>query len=468
MLQLKDGRVLEEYTVPLLGLGDEVAGRVISLRDITERVRAAAALQESEETLKATIESTGDGILVVDHGGQVVYANARFAEMWRIPPSLLEARDRDKLLAFVMHQLQDPEAFLARVRELYQSSQEDFDTLFFKDGRVFERYSRPLMIDGQATGRVWSFRDSTERRRADEALRESESKFRIMAETVAAAAFIFQGEHMRYVNSAAETMTGYSRNELLAMRFWDVIHPEYQQIVRERGLARQRGEHVPSTYEVKLITKHGEEKWVDFTAGVIEFEGKPAVLGTAFDVTERKWAEAALQEAASRDPLTGLLNRRAGLAAIEERLAHTTATSGRFAVLVLDLDEFKSINDSYNHETGDAALLRFAQVMIDQVDDSGVICRLGGDEFEIGLDGASLEQAVVFAEGLRRSLHRSLTGPGASLPEFKVSTGIACYPEDGTTPDELGRHADEAMYAAKAAGGDRSHAWRHMAAREAA
>jgi len=131
-------------------------------------------------------------------------------------------------------------------------------------------------------------------------LRESEVKFRTLAETIIAGIFIYQGTKMRYVNSAAERLSGYRREELLAMDFWEIIHPEFQALVKERGLARQRGENVSSRYEVKILTKNGESRWVDFTATLTEFEGKPAVFGTALDITVRQRAEEALRESEER------------------------------------------------------------------------------------------------------------------------------------------------------------------------
>jgi two-component system, LuxR family, sensor kinase FixL len=117
---------------------------------------------------------------------------------------------------------------------------------------------------------------------------------------VGAAAFIFQGNTIRYVNPALEAMTGFTSRELLAMDFWEVIHPDHRDLVRARGLARQRGEPVPWEYEVKLLRKTGEALWVAFSAGMIEFEGQPAVLGTAVDITERKVAADRLQESERR------------------------------------------------------------------------------------------------------------------------------------------------------------------------
>lgn len=131
-------------------------------------------------------------------------------------------------------------------------------------------------------------RDVTDRRRSESALRESEGKFRALAETAASAIFIYAGSKFRYVNPMSEVLTGYSRKELLSMDFWDLVHPDFRELVRNRGLDRQSGAALPAQYEFKILTRSGAERWVDFSARVIPFEGGSAVLGTAFDITDRK------------------------------------------------------------------------------------------------------------------------------------------------------------------------------------
>lgn len=132
--------------------------------------------------------------------------------------------------------------------------------------------------------------------KAAEALRESERKFSVLAETMPAAIFVYQGDKYIYVNPAAENITGYSKEELIGMNFWDWASPEYKDVLRDRGRARQMGEPVTSRYEVKYRSKDGREGWADFAAGLIEYGGKPAVIAVAFDITKRKKAEKALRK----------------------------------------------------------------------------------------------------------------------------------------------------------------------------
>jgi PAS domain S-box-containing protein len=134
-----------------------------------ELIQSERNFRHSLSLLQATLDSTADGILVVDRAGKVAVFNRRFAEMWRVPEDLLQAGDDEQLIAFVVDQLESPEEFLAKIRDLYSHPEaESQDFLRFHDGRVFERYSRPQRIGGECVGRVWSFRDVTEHRRAEE------------------------------------------------------------------------------------------------------------------------------------------------------------------------------------------------------------------------------------------------------------------------------------------------------------
>ncbi len=154
-------------------------------RHETECKPTEEALQQANSLLAATIESTADGILVVDRQGKVVIFNQKFLALWRIPESLAARKDDEALLDYVLSQLRDPDGFIEKVRQLYsQPEAESYDVLEFKDGRVFERFSQPQRLDERIVGRVWSFRDVAEAKRAEEEQRrDRESAERLAEET---------------------------------------------------------------------------------------------------------------------------------------------------------------------------------------------------------------------------------------------------------------------------------------------
>jgi PAS domain S-box-containing protein len=177
----RDGNLIDVMlnTSALTDASGAFTRAICIIEDVTGRLRDEKALRESRELLRATLESTADGILVVDDHGRVIHANGRFADMWRLPSEMVVAGDDGALPDFVHKQLVDPGVFLSRFRELCGSTSESLDTLCFKDGRVLERFSCPLVREDQSVGRVWSFRDVTERRQAEKALRETEERLRV-------------------------------------------------------------------------------------------------------------------------------------------------------------------------------------------------------------------------------------------------------------------------------------------------
>ncbi len=141
------------------------------------------------------------------------------------------------------------------------------------------------------------------RERAEEALRESEEIFRVLAETSPTAIFLFQGEMIIDANPATERLFGYTRDELLQMRFWDWAHLDFSEMVRNRGLARQRGEAVPCQYESRFVTKDGEDRWLVVSAGLIEYHGRPAGVASFLDITESKRIERQLRDSLAEKEL---------------------------------------------------------------------------------------------------------------------------------------------------------------------
>jgi len=148
---------------------------IVLARNITTRKRSEQHLEQSYSLLRATLESTADGILVVDSKGKIETYNQQFLRMWKIPEKIVESGLDSMALEFVLDQLREPYAFVEKVHELYAHPEmESFDVLEFKDGRIFERFSKPQIISGKSAGRVWSFRDVTERKNLEEHLRQSQ------------------------------------------------------------------------------------------------------------------------------------------------------------------------------------------------------------------------------------------------------------------------------------------------------
>ena len=253
------------------------------------------ALRESETKFRALFEGAGAAIFVADVAtGKIIDCNGKAEE--------LIGRPREEIIW--LHQTQLHPADWAEVqREQFACHARGVCTndealVQHRDGRVIPVIvnAAPLTVNGRDI-MIGFFLDITLRKQAEEALRESEEKFRVLAESSTAMIGLYQGESIVYINSAGERLTGYMSDELLRMKFWDVVHPDDRELVRERGLARQQGEPVQSKYEVKLLTKGGETRWVELTAGRIMFRGGPAVIATFFDITERKQTEEELKEA---------------------------------------------------------------------------------------------------------------------------------------------------------------------------
>jgi len=299
----KDGTVfpVELRTFLIRDDTGQPTGMWAIVRDITERKRAEAALREKEYMLSESQRIAQIGSWKAELNGTIIWS----AETYRIYGVAPESFTLTKDTFVELVHPDDRQAMRDWIDKCHAGEKPcalDF-RIIRPDGTVrFLRGQGELIYgpDGKPSHLAGTVQDITERKHAEAALAESEARFRALAETTAAAIVVYQGNRFRFVNPAAQRLTGYTEAEALAASFWDIVHPDHRELVRQRGLARQRGEPVPSRYEFKIITKNGEERWIDFSAGTIMFGGEPAGLATAFDITDRKRAEAALRESEER------------------------------------------------------------------------------------------------------------------------------------------------------------------------
>jgi len=287
---------------------------------------------------------------------------------------------------------------------------------------------------------------------AEVALRESEERFRTLADTSPSAIFIYEGIECRYANRAAEEITGYTRAELMATSSWELLHPASREILIEKAWARLQGRDDAQRFDIKILRKDGSARWLDLIIGRIDLHGSPAGLFNARDITQRKLEEEEIRLQVQTDPLTGLANYRWLVAALEGEVQRSRRTGRIFSLAILDLDDLKKINDTHGHLAGSRALCRLSNVLRKQCRSIDLIARYGGDEFCVLLPETTADGASHFIQRVRERLSRD-----PEEPRLSVSGGISVFPENGDTLETLFSAADHALYSMKGLVGNGYH-----------
>jgi PAS domain S-box-containing protein len=268
-------------------------------QNLDELKRQERALLERETQLRAILDSTADGILAVNNNGKVLLASRRLAQVLKIPQSIMNLGDDQALLDLALHQLTDPDTFLKKIQLLRDSDAVDSDSLTFNDDRVIERYSFPMIMDGERIGRVWSFRDITSQRLAEAALRESELLFREVFNNANDAVFLLErtpegpGKYL-IVNDRAVQMLGYSKEEFLEMSPRDIVPEDIQKKIIPDVIKKLRIDG-NATFESAHRRKNGSIYPIEVSTHTFRYKGKDVDLSIIRDITERKQAEKALE-----------------------------------------------------------------------------------------------------------------------------------------------------------------------------
>lgn len=282
----------------LVTLPDGRDGVLMVATDITEDIKSQEEINLSNSLLAATLESTADGILVVDKQGKVMNFNKKFTELWQMPENILISKDDEKLLSFVLNQLSDPDGFIQQVNELYKNeTKTSFDVIEFNDGRIFERFSQPQKLSGQIVGRVWSFRDVTEKNKAETALKESEELYRTLISASPDSITItdLKGTITFLSQKALEMYSEKSANDVLGRNLLEWVAPEEQ----SRAIDILQNVHkvkFNTAEEFLLLKKDGTKFYGEINTSLFHSADntpKGLIIVTR-DITERKRLEAEL------------------------------------------------------------------------------------------------------------------------------------------------------------------------------
>jgi diguanylate cyclase (GGDEF)-like protein/PAS domain S-box-containing protein len=585
-------------------------------REISEVKQAEEAFLKSESSLKAVLQSTADGILAIGIENEVLYANERFAELWRIPQAVMDSKDDSILLHTILDQLNDPQGFLKYVQELYKSKGESFDTLNFKDGRVFERLSRPLMQGEEIRGRVWSFRDVTESKALEEKLGKERILLRTLIDNIPDRIYVMDAQGRKVISNQADWQASGGKTEddvigktdldtyplELAKKFWadnmdvidsgisilnreepgldfqgnpvyilsskvplhdsqgniaglvgvgrditerkeaeelqdaiyriaqaadiaeslDSLYPAIHSIIQEVMVADnfyialydEKNDLISFPYSIdeqdlrfppnksgkgltEFILRTGKTVLCDealyeelIQRAEIELVGahSPIWLGVPLMVEskaigvmvvqdyknaraygerekrilefvstqvaraiERKRLEDEIRSLSLTDELTGLYNRR-GFTLLAEQEVKLAQRMNRAMLLFFgDMDNLKTINDTWGHTQGDQALNEIAAIFKQNFRESDIVARIGGDEFVVLAVDAAKETAKAIANRIQASLNVLNQRKGETY-HLAISLGIARYdPEAPCTLGELISQADSLMYLQKQA-----------------
>lgn len=422
---------------------------LVTWLDRSAQQHSERELESMVSQLQATLDSAADGMMVCGLDGSVQAFNQRLAHIWHMPQSLLLQRNDAAVHAFMAACVLDPVPYQEQLQAIAPTPElPSLHTIALRSGRVLERRSSPQMHRGSVIGRVYVFRDITQDIEMQAGLRVAAQVFDSSPDAI----FITDSAHcLLRLNPAAEALLSAvvqecPRADMTTLWCDEAGNTSAAQL--RAALARAglwRGE--------TQLVRAGGNCPVHLSWVLVRDAQGAFVQGIGFlrDLSEQRAAQKRIHELAYRDVLTGLPNRLMLSQRVDDAIRSALPGVARFAVLFVDLDRFKIINDSLGHAFGDRVLLLVAARLQSCLRTDDMLCRLGGDEFVVYLHGGNADAAEVVAQRMHSEMRRPFTLDGIGF-SIQCSMGIAMCPQDGRTLDELIKQADTAMYRVKEQG----------------
>lgn len=448
------GRWIKFVGAPIEWEGKEAV--LFSLSDVTDQLLLEEQLRASEELYRKVIENANDGIAIVKEDRHV-FVNQRFLDIfgYEMPEEVVgkpismvvHKDDRDMVLEFnLKRQKGEP----VPSRYVFKGVRENGAPIFL------EVSATRIFYAGEPASLVF-LRDVTENKWLEEALKRSRDFYLTLFEELPTMIWRLASDGTcDYVNKAWLDFTGRTLQEEMGDGWIQCIHPEDLDGFKEK-LFEALGKKEAVSKEVRAQRKDGQWRWILLVAKpFLGLEGEfSGYIGACYDITERKQQEQNLHLQATHDPLTALPNRRLLQDRMEVALAQGVRKGTKVAVIMLDLDDFKLINDELGHRAGDEILVEVAKRLKGMVRAGDTVARLGGDEFVIVLpEMASARVSQRVARRILAGFKEPFHWKGKEIL-LKASLGLSIFPDHGGQAEDLIQRADQALYRAKAMGGDR-------------
>ncbi len=451
LLVHEDGSAVPvERRVSRIVLTDATTLFIVGIRDLSDARRAESELEKLVAELRATLESTADGILVTDFDGAIRSYNQRFAELWALPQELMTERDDAAIYAWMAKNVADAEQYAARLAAISDMPLlETNDILRLRSGLILERVTLPQYARGRPIGRVSSYRDITRQLANDAQLKLASTVFEASLDAI----FVTDADfNLIAANPGCARLSEYTHEELIGKPATDLLtgsNPEkflaeIKAALSDAGFWEGEAWHRNRT-GLALPCLASLVRVADETGEPQHF------IGFFKDLSETVIAQKRIEELAYTDTLTGLPNRLMLTERIEFAISLAKRDQSGFALLFLDLDRFKHINDSLGHQFGDRVLIEVAERIKDCLRQVDTAARLGGDEFLVLLHKVDTRSAEITARRILDRLSQPFKLDDLSFT-VTCSIGIALFPEDGQTMDDLIKNADAAMYHVKERG----------------
>lgn len=262
---------------------------------LSGRKNIEKAFSDSEVRYRALVEALNDIVFILDTKGRFIYLNPEAEKDL--------GYKRDDLINRHFQEILSPECRKSALDNFQRGLSGEklppyeVDIISRKGDKFRFEVKVVTMFDdtGNPAGRLGIARNITRRKEVETALRESEEKFRVLADSTPTAIMLYQDDKWIYANPAAQDISGYPQDELLEMNFWDIVHPDYKDLIKQRGESRQKGKPAERRYEFKIVCKNGQEKWVDLSGASTVLDGKPAGIISVIDITQRKNSEEAMR-----------------------------------------------------------------------------------------------------------------------------------------------------------------------------